>query len=94
LGKKGAEISTSIADNTVALLEPDLDHRADCADFMKRLYDLRCRVLNGQLIDSDFETLNNARLVASASLKAFLELCRITKEEGSTPLHPINVLMD
>ena len=94
VGRKGEGIVSSIADNVAALLEPDLDRRADAVEFSKRIYDLRSRVMHGEAIESERAVLGQARLLASGLLKAMLERRATMRRLGEEPETPEDLLRE
>ncbi|RIK57232.1 MAG: hypothetical protein DCC63_14725 [Nitrospira sp.] len=73
LGSKGEPISHRLKEYVAALLEPDLSQRIHAEKFVADLYDRRSRTLHGETVDGEHESVRNARLLASAVLKAFVE---------------------
>lgn len=67
LGKKGQEISHTLADRVMALLEPDQSLRPKAHDFMKKLYNERSKSLHGSRIE-DSDLAKDARTLAACCL--------------------------
>lgn len=85
LGQKCPEISGTLADNIATFLEPELCYRAAAVGFVKRLYDVRSKVLHGECVESERETRVNARRIAAAVLRAVVKRREVMKEAGLGP---------
>ena len=67
LGEKGQDISHTLADRVMALLEPDQSLRPKAHDFMKKLYNERSKSLHGSRIE-DSDSAKAARKLAACCL--------------------------
>jgi hypothetical protein len=88
LGRKGAEITNTLAGNVAVLLEPELKYRIDAEDFVKLLYDTRSRVLHGERIASEQQEIRNARCLVYAILYALISRRDFLERAGYPPEAP------
>lgn len=88
LGRKGTDITNTLADNVAALLEPEPEQRAAAVDFVKKLYETRSRVLHGERIEADEDALRHARCLVCALLRAVLGRREFMARAGYDPESP------
>ena len=81
-------IANTFAENSAVILEPDPNYRAAAVDFAKDLYNVRSRVLHGDVLEHEATVRRNSRILAAAILQAILErrdFQRRVGEDSETP---------
>lgn len=82
LGKKGTDISRTMAEHIATLLEPDSRERPNAVRFVKKLYDERSRILHGEKVFGERALRDQARILFTAVLKAIVERSNFLRRVG------------
>ena len=90
--RKGPDLANQMAQNVAVLLEPDTQKRLDAEEFVKDLYDARSRTLHGEFLEHESAMRRQARILASAVLKAFVERREHFKKLGVEAEKPDDLL--
>ncbi|HUT62246.1 MAG TPA: hypothetical protein VNA25_30780 [Phycisphaerae bacterium] len=94
LGEKGQNLTERLADNVAVLLEPDPKWRNDAAEFVKRIYDVRSRVLHGEQVEGEATVRAEARRLAAAVLIAVISRRDFMSRIGFGPEKPADLLRE
>ena len=73
LCRNDENLANMLAENVTTLLEPNPRYRAAAVRFVKQLYSLRSEVLHGARSECDYSDFRNARDLAGAVIRAFVE---------------------
>jgi hypothetical protein len=73
LSPGAGDITVTLSKNIAALLEPPDANRMGAMDFVKKMYNVRSKVLHGASLDFDPRTIHKCRFLAAAVLRAFVE---------------------
>lgn len=97
LGSRSEGIAQRLGEMVAVLLEPDPQQRPLAVKFIKRLYDDRSRVLHGESLNREQESVRKGRLVAAAVLMAFIQRLRFLRgmsDELKSPVHLLDELIE
>ena len=76
------------------LLEPNLQFRAEAEIFVKKLYDVRSRILHGDTLDGQEGKRLHARRLAAAILRAMVSRRKFMADIGFKPQTPDDFLRE
>jgi hypothetical protein len=94
LGKKGPDLSASLADFIPILLEPDASERGKASTFVKRIYDARSRTLHGDHLNAESREATDARTLAAGCLYGLWFRSDFQRRMGETPDTPDALLKE
>jgi hypothetical protein len=92
LGEKGRDLTKALSENIAVLLEPDLAKRGKACDFVKKLYDIRSRVLHGERIETEGGARSDARHLSAAVLNGVISRRDFLHRAGYDPENPQELL--